>query len=113
MLRFFYIDEASVRWIFSEARRGSWQNESPMLPRRIILTAMEDALKKIIVVCGKEIEVFSLDGGLSWSSDLRQLRLREKLREREMRRQQRYARQIFKGAYLKTPIEGTSRRFVI
>ncbi len=59
---------------------------------------MEDApLKKLVVVGGHQIELYSLDG-MSWSSNLRELRERERQRQKDAEREKRYAQRIFKRA---------------
>jgi hypothetical protein len=63
---------------------------------------MEDdsPLKKLITVQGVAVELFSIDGGQTWSSNLKQLREREKRIEKDRARERRYAQRIFKRGYL-------------
>jgi hypothetical protein len=59
------------------------------------------SVTKTIVVRGdKEITVYSIDGGQSWASDVKQLQLRERQREKRRKKELRFAKTIFRASYL-------------
>lgn len=60
------------------------------------LERMEEALKKLVTIHGKTVELYSLDGQ-SWSSDLRQLQKRMEQRRRENDKVVRDAAKFFKS----------------
>ena len=57
-------------------------------------------LKKTITVGGVAVEVYSIDGGTTWGSNVRQLQLHERKREKEFRRERSFAKRIFRNNYL-------------
>jgi hypothetical protein len=85
--------------IFSRAARRELEKRNPQKTpaantlRRFMLT-------KVLRVGGKEVTVYSLDDGRSWSSDLKQLQLRERQREKKRKKEVAFAKRIFRASYL-------------
>src|SRR5262245_18474792 len=76
-----------------ETRRPSGNRSSRILRAESLPMKTE---RKTITVAGQQIVIYSLDGKL-WSSDLRQLRERMRLREEEMARVLDSAKKFFKS----------------
>ena len=85
--------------IFSGARRRELEKRNPTNSSR--RDHFDSMLTKTITIGGdQEIILYSIDAGQSWSSDLSQLRERERRLQKERDAVCAYAKRIFKKSYL-------------